>query len=80
MLRYLLIVPVAASLSACMNTYEAHTHYHYENTYSVTKQCQWQLYDPRITQWANDQLRKQYTPSELTKMGFENQWTCVENH
>lgn len=45
-----------------------------------TQQCSWQLYDPRITQWANEQLRKEYTPDQLIKMGFQNQWTCVENH
>lgn len=45
-----------------------------------TQQCSWQLYDPRITPWANEQLRKEYTPQQLERMGFQNQWTCVENH
>jgi hypothetical protein len=80
MKKYFLFALAGVSLSACMETTSVHTHYHYETTYTSTSQCQWQLYDPRITEWANRQLRSEYTPSQLTKMGFENKWTCVENH
>jgi hypothetical protein len=70
-------------LGACtvetVNVYE-HTHHVHTGRYHTTPHCSWQLYDPRITPWANEQLRKEYTPQQLERMGFQNQWTCVENH